>query len=1271
MHSELLFKQVNLHRSLEAAIQLNNLVAINPAICLLTEPFTAFGKVANVPANHKCIPSTTLTDRPRAAILIPRHLSYVHLEQLSHPDAAVVLLNTRRGKILLASIYMDSKKAVVQTWMQRLIEYADTKRYPLLFGLDSNAHSELYGPDTNDRGKKFEEFILQYNLKVENRGEKQTYHAFRGGQGIGSCIDVTLSRDVLPLSDWRVNDQDYNGSDHHTISWSLSLELPPPRLIRPWRSANWTKFRQKLTKSKLDDTPVNFTTRKIDKYLNRIYKAINEALDEACPTREAKATPLEIEWFGKDQKRLFNRTKRKYARYRQKTNSHRRKAYVQTKRSYLRSCRRAKRAAWREFVEKTPDEKSMAKLVKIAQKKDSRTINTLIKEDNTLTEPGKETIEMLANAHFPAATLGTTDMQHNNKHKINTQDIEEAFSDWINVDLVRKALLKFAPYKAAGPDCLKPIVLHHLTDNVLDALTLVYQACIALKHTPKCWRETKVIFLPKPGKTTYDIPKSYRPISLSNFLLKGLERLVVWKMDKDLEEAPLHPQQHGFTKGKSTESAISNTIDYIEQQLFERSHCLGMFLDISSAFDSISIDHIKESLLRHNGDPDMVEWYYSYLGRRHLEIELHGDTVHLTTGTGFPQGGVCSAKFWLIAFDMAIQIINSKEIVGNGYADDCSALIGGTHPDNMIETMQAMLDRLVQWGNTCGLRFNPQKTVAVMFTRSTRTFHRQVRMDGVLIPFSDTVVYLGVTLDKRLLWKEHILTKIKRTKSIIGKMANITASYWGPKPKLLRWAYTGIARPVLTYAAMTWAHEVEDDDIQKALRRCNRLGMNTIVKVHRSTPTRALELILDILPLHLYIIKIGFAAQQRLEKHIPLTWEGVFDNQTHSVSHLRFWNYMHKDLNLDELNHNIDDCCIARPTAKFAVDLNSFVDMENAQSPAEYNIYTDGSKKAGQVGSGMLILHGENMVNEASIRLPDDATVFQAEIIAIREAAKMLLSTPNLTTVKFYVDSQAALRALHKDPVTSKVVYQTIETINRVEAQFKIFVWTKAHVGNPGNEKADLLAKQGAEMDDTSITDIPLPSTADSVLMTSIRKRWDREWRTHKDCRQTKLFYPTQNAGKAKKVIQWNRLKVGRYVRAITGHNNLLYHLHTMYNFISPICRFCNDANEEFYHLAYFCPALWLERQHINTLEKDRFNDWTPEQILEFAMTPKMDDAFIRPLYWIEEERELLEIPSQPTQQQPQAASSDEESHSDISVMDVTTASSSSSSSMSTDSDFQ
>ena len=35
-----------------------------------------------------------------------------------------------------------------------------------------------------------------------------------------------------------------------------------------------------------------------------------------------------------------------------------------------------------------------------------------------------------------------------------------------------------------------------------------------------------VIFIPKPGKEDYSSPKSYRPITLTSFVLKGLERIM-------------------------------------------------------------------------------------------------------------------------------------------------------------------------------------------------------------------------------------------------------------------------------------------------------------------------------------------------------------------------------------------------------------------------------------------------------------------------------------------------------------------------------------------------------------------------------------------------------------------------------------------------------------------------------------------------------------------------------------------------------------------------
>ena len=189
-------------------------------------------------------------------------------------------------------------------------------------------------------------------------------------------------------------------------------------------------------------------------------------------------------------------------------------------------------------------------------------------------------------------------------------------------------------------------------------------------------------------------------------------------MDEAIRDNPIHEKQHGFTVNKCTESAISNTVNYIEKFVFKNQYALGVFLDISSAFDTIRPSHIKTSLIKHGGEADLVDWYYGYLMRRDLHFDVHGFKYKKSTSMGFPQGGVCSAKFWLIAFDEAIQIINTLNIEGNGYADDCSTIAGGPRLDHLISRQEKMLNKLVRWGASCGLQFNAEKTVVILFSLS-------------------------------------------------------------------------------------------------------------------------------------------------------------------------------------------------------------------------------------------------------------------------------------------------------------------------------------------------------------------------------------------------------------------------------------------------------------------------------------------------------------------------------------------------------------------------
>ena len=106
-------------------------------------------------------------------------------------------------------------------------------------------------------------------------------------------------------------------------------------------------------------------------------------------------------------------------------------------------------------------------------------------------------------------------------------------------------------------------------------------------YISKIWREVRVTSVPKPGKTNYTTAKAFRPISLTSFLLKGLKKLVDrYLRDGPLVNLPIHPRQHAFQSGRSTESALHQLVGRIEKALDAGQYVLGAFFDIQGAFDN-------------------------------------------------------------------------------------------------------------------------------------------------------------------------------------------------------------------------------------------------------------------------------------------------------------------------------------------------------------------------------------------------------------------------------------------------------------------------------------------------------------------------------------------------------------------------------------------------------------------------------------------------------------------------------------------------------------
>ena len=198
---------------------------------------------------------------------------------------------------------------------------------------------------------------------------------------------------------------------------------------------------------------------------------------------------------------------------------------------------------------------------------------------------------------------------------------------------------------------------------------------------------------------------------------------------------PYIKKQHGFQKGKSTENAISNTVNKIEKHILNNEHGMGVFLDIQAAFDSIMPKHIRNALIKHGCPVDMVEWYYEFLIHRNLETTYENFILSITMDMGFPQGGVCSAKFWIIAFEEAAAILNSSGVTGELFADDGNGLIGGKDIEYMAQRINRVCRNLSRWGKKCELTFNASKTIVTLFTKSNKIKNEYnnkslVKMDG-------------------------------------------------------------------------------------------------------------------------------------------------------------------------------------------------------------------------------------------------------------------------------------------------------------------------------------------------------------------------------------------------------------------------------------------------------------------------------------------------------------------------------------------------------------
>lgn len=105
----------------------------------------------------------------------------------------------------------------------------------------------------------------------------------------------------------------------------------------------------------------------------------------------------------------------------------------------------------------------------------------------------------------------------------------------------------------------------------------------------------------------------YRPISLLSVIAKVLEKVVNYRLMKYLETNNIiSSRQFGFRSKRSTEDAVTLLTDNVAQALDTGEKCIGVFLDLKKAFDTVSILILLKKLecLGISGLP--LQWFTSF-----------------------------------------------------------------------------------------------------------------------------------------------------------------------------------------------------------------------------------------------------------------------------------------------------------------------------------------------------------------------------------------------------------------------------------------------------------------------------------------------------------------------------------------------------------------------------------------------------------------------------------------------------------------------------------
>uniref|UniRef100_A0A3B3D318 Reverse transcriptase domain-containing protein n=1 Tax=Oryzias melastigma TaxID=30732 RepID=A0A3B3D318_ORYME len=363
---------------------------------------------------------------------------------------------------------------------------------------------------------------------------------------------------------------------------------------------------------------------------------------------------------------------------------------------------------------------------------------------------------------------------------------------------VRRVLQTVNPKKAAGPDGVPGKVLQACAHQLAPTFTKIFNLSLAQAEIPSCLKSATIIPVPKKSPTTS--LNDYRPVALTPVIMKCFERLVLQHI-KDHLPTDLDPHQFAYRANRSTEDAIAvalhSTLSHLEQQ---QSYARMLFVDYSSAFNTIIPDRLCEKLVTLGIPPPTCNWINNFLSDRSQAVRLG---PHLsstcTLSIGSPQGCVLSPLLYcLYTYDCSPAHHNNRIIK---FADD-TTVVGLISRGEESAYREEVL-KLATWSSENNLTLNTKKTREVIIDfRKHSPDPAPLHINGELVERVHTIRFLGVLISDDLSWTANITAVIKKAQQRLHFLRVLRKNRLCTN--LLLTFYQSSIQSLLTYCITVW-----------------------------------------------------------------------------------------------------------------------------------------------------------------------------------------------------------------------------------------------------------------------------------------------------------------------------------------------------------------------------------------------------------------------------------------------------------------------------------